>query len=204
MLSIIVVALRFGGSLSVPWLLVVGICVVGYGRTSIPAVQLVLGIMSVAAMTRTGIHATVLGVVLGLATSRNVDAIRDRWQPLSAYVAVPLFIFSALTVQISELNGPLVSAITAARIIGKPAGVLVGAAIAIALLRPSDRLPWKSYAVAGSVAGLGFSVSMLFAELSLDGALLAETKLAVLIALAAASLTGAAALRTMRRPQVRG
>lgn len=203
-LSIIVVAVRFGSSISIAWLLLVVMCVVGYARIPLPLIKFVCAVIGVIAMTRTGIHVTVLGVVLGLATTRDVDAMRDRWQPVSAYIAVPLFIFSALAVEVSVLSGPLITAITTARIVGKPLGILLGAAIAIALLRPRDRLSWHAYGVAGSVAGIGFSVSMLFAELSLDGSLLTETKLAVVIALVLATVTASVALRTMRRPPVHG
>lgn len=203
-LSIVVVAIHFGSNLAAGWLLLVAVCVLGYARIPRAIPQFAFALIAVWAMTKTGVHVTVLGVVLGLVTSRDVDAIRDRWQPVSAYAAVPLFIFSALAVKMSVVNGPLVTAITAARVIGKPVGILLGAAIAIALLRPSSRLGWHAYAVAGSIGGIGFSVSMLFAELSLNEELLAETELAVVIALVIAAVAAAGALRTMRRPPVHG
>lgn len=203
-LSILVIAVRFGSNVSFGWLILVAACVIGYARASHSLLQFALAIGSIAAMLQTGIHVTVVGVILGLATTHDVDATRDRWQPVSAYIAVPLFIFSALAVEVSTLNGPLVTAVTVARVVGKPVGILLGAAIAIALLRPSERLPWTSYGVAGSVAGLGFSVSMLFAELSLDGSLLVATKLAVVIALVIAAVIAAVALRTMHRPPDHG
>lgn len=203
-LSIIVVAVRFGGSVSVGWLLVVALLVAGYARASSPVIRFICAAVSIWAMFNTGVHVTVLGVALGLATSRNVDATRDRWQPVSAYFAVPVYIFSALAVPVSAINGPLSTAITIARVIGKPTGILLGAAFAIALLRPSKRLPWSSYLAAGVVAGVGFSVSMLFAELSLSGNLLTEAKLAVLIALVVSVITAATVLRTMRRLPIGG
>lgn len=204
-LSIVVVAIRFGNSPSILWLVVVGMIVGCYAiassRSWHASIRLAIALIAFIAMLRTGVYPTVLGVVIGLCTSRDVEAIRDRWQPVSAFFAVPVFVLVELSVHlsVSSINMSLITAISIARVVGKPLGILVGAALAVMVLRPQSRLSWVAYGVAGSTAGLGLSVSMLFAELSLQGDLLLETKLAVVVALVIAAVVGTLSLLAMRR-----
>ncbi len=202
-LSILVVAAVFGSALSLPWLGATALLVLAYmvaerrsGWVSGP-----IAVLAWLAMLRTGIHPTVLGVVLGLVTTRSTDAIRERWQPFSAYIAVPAFVAVSLAIPVGaeDVNGPLIGSLVAARVVGKPLGIWLGASVAKALLRPRGAMPGRMYAAAGSVAGLGFSVSLLFADLSLDDPLLAQTKLAVILALLAAAVVGSLAIRPLRR-----
>lgn len=75
----------------------------------------------------------------------------------------------------------------------------MGAALAIALLRPLVRLPWSQFLLAGVVATLGFSVSMLFAVLSIDEAqLLVRAQMGILVTLLAATVVTSVALRFFR------
>lgn len=201
-LSILVVAIAFGSHVSLPWLLGTAVLVGVYARTvrrsGVRAT--IVALAAWLAMLQTGIHPTVLGVALGLSTSRDVDAIRERWQPVAAYVAVPMFVAIALAIPVEpgSLDPHLIGALSAARILGKPLGIWLGALLAVHLLRPDEVLPGRLYAAAGSVAGVGFSVSVLFADLTLEGSDLFATLLAVLIALAASALVAVGALRTLR------
>lgn len=200
-LSILVIALAFGTAPSLLWLGVTALLVVAYATAQRRSTRLagVIAVLAWLAMLRTGIHPTVLGVVLGLTTTRHTDALRERWQPFSAFIAVPAFVALALAVPLSseDVNGPLIGSMLFARIIGKPLGIWVGAMAARALLRPRGTMPGRLYAAAGSVAGLGFSVSLLFADLSLHDPLLGQTKFAVVVTLAAATVVGSVALRPL-------
>lgn len=202
-LSILVIAVVFGGSISIVWLLVTAALVAAYAWVQARSGQAALAVAVVAwlAMLQTGIHATVLGVALGLITSARTDQLRDRWQPVAGLLAVPLFVGTSLAVPLSsaDVDGGLITAITIARIVGKPAGILLGALIAVRIFHPAESLAARYYLVAGSVAALGFSVSMLFAELGLEGSLLPASKLAILVAMAISALVGAVALLGLRR-----
>jgi NhaA family Na+:H+ antiporter len=153
-------------------------------------------------MLHSGVHPTVLGVVLGLATSVKADRYRERLQPWSNGVCVPLFVFTAVAMPVSIrlINSELTSALAGARLIGKPLGVLLGAVVALALFRPAFRLPLRHYLLAGVVASLGFSVSMLFALLSIqDAVALAQAQMGILVALCGAALVTAAVLALFDR-----
>lgn len=202
-LSILVIAVVFGSSISLLWCLVTAALVAVYAQVQRRSGPAALGVAFVAwlAMLHTGIHATVLGVALGLITSARTDALRDRWQPVAGLLAVPLFVATSLAVPLSgaDVDAGLITAVTIARIVGKPLGILLGAVLAVALFRPAETLPSRFYLVAGCVASLGFSVSMLFAELGLDPAMLPASKLAILVAMAVSALVGAVALIGLRR-----
>lgn len=202
-LSILVIALVFGGTISALWCLITAALVAVYARVQRHSgvAALVVACAAWLAMLHTGIHATVLGVALGLITTARTDELRDRWQPVAGLLAVPLFVATSLAVPLSwaDIDSDLISAITIARIVGKPLGILIGALLAIRLFHPKESLPPRFYLVAGSVAGLGFSVSMLFAELGLDASMLRESKLAILVAMVVCGLVGAGALAGLRR-----
>lgn len=192
MLSIVVIAVAFGQAPSIAWLLVAAALVWLYAllvprSLSAAAVVALLGWL---ATLESGVHPTVLGAALGLATVARGDELRERIQPWSSWVILPLFIMSALAmpVRTSSADWRLAGAVIVARIVGKPLGVALGALFVIALLKPRVRMNATGYLLAGTTASLGFSVPMLFAELSLSGPLLQAMKLAVLLALMLAAL----------------
>ena len=204
--SVLVIAVKFGASVSVGALLLVLIGVVAYVTQNLRAVHgsilFAIAIATWFAMLHSGIHPTVLGVVLGLATSVRADRYREKLQPWSNGVCVPLFVFTAVAmpVSVSLINSELTSALIGARITGKPLGVFLGAVVALALFRPTLRLPLKLYVLAGVVASLGFSVSMLFALLSLrDAIALAQAQTSILAALSVAAIVTSAVLMLFNR-----
>lgn len=207
-LSILVIAVAFGANLSVLWCsITVGLVVLyAWAQTRSGPVASIIALAAWFAMLNTGVHATVLGVVLGLMTTRRTDDVRSRWQPFAALFAVPFFVMTALAVPLSttDVDGPVVAAVTLARIVGKPFGIVIGAALAIAVFKPTMKLRLRAYAVAGSVAALGFSVSMLFAELGLREQLLAKTNFAILIALVVSAPLAAFAIRGLRHEAATG
>ena len=202
-LSILVIAGVFGQGVSLAWCTLTAVGVIAYSFVQRHSGRLALLVASATwlAMLQTGIHPTVLGVILGLVTVTQGDALRDRWQPVSGLIAVPLFVATSLAIPVSAsaIDGRLALSITMARVLGKPLGILIGAMLAVRLLHPASRLSARAYATAGSVAGLGFSVSMLFAELGLDAEVQTSVKTAILLAMGFSGVVGALALLGLRR-----
>lgn len=203
--SVLVIAVAFGGDLNVVRLLLCALAVVVYwwlNRSQRSGwLQLSVAVLAWLALLHSGIHPTLLGVVLGMVTTANGDRWREIWQPISSGLCVPLFVFSALAIPLAgfSINPDLASALVGARIIGKTVGVGLGAVLAVAIFRPVDRLPLRQYFTAGAVATLGFSVSMLFAQLSLDSATaIAQVQIAVVIAVLASTVFAAVWLRLFR------
>ncbi len=131
---------------------------------------------------------------------RSTISPNERWtqmfHPFTSYVVVPLF---ALANAGFAINGSFLvhaygSAITLgillAYLIGKPIGIFGGANLVTRLSRGRLRLPvgWASVLGGGSIAGIGFTVSLLIASLAFHGEALSEAKLGVLTTLIGAPL----------------
>jgi Na+:H+ antiporter, NhaA family len=170
------------------------------------------------AVHESGIHATVAGVALGLLTrvrkdsyEREAPALRleHRLQPWSAGLAVPVFALFAAGVPVSPsaLGEMLADQVAIAVIIGLVVGKLIGifgAAFVAVRLRLADRpngLGWRDMAAVSMLGGVGFTVSLLITDLSLDGTAAQRVKAAVLVASAIAALLAAAML--VRRGRAR-
>jgi protein-disulfide isomerase len=89
-------------------------------------------------------------------------------------------------------------------VVGKPVGIVGFTWVASRLSRGRLRPPvgWASVAGAGTIAGIGLTVSLLIASLAFHGANLAEAKVGVLsAAVVAAALTWLLVLGTRRLPR---
>ncbi|KAM9861801.1 Na+/H+ antiporter NhaA [Leucobacter sp. BZR 635] len=141
------------------------------------------------------------------------EEFEHRFRPLSAGFAVPVFAFFAAGVSVGGAEGiraamthPLTLAIVAALVLGKPVGILAMTWLTTKLLRTKldPELRWIDMIGVGLLAGIGFTVSLLIAELSFaPGSAEADTaKVAILTGSVIAALL-AAALLAMRNRQYR-
>ena len=165
-----------------------------------------------------GVHATIAGVVFGILTRVRTDpgearAPADRLShlihPISAGVCVPLFAFFAAGIDfrstgfVDGLASPVAIGIIAGLVVGKPIGVLAGAWLTARFTRASlaPDLAWRDVGAVGVVAGIGFTVALLIAELAYasDPGLLESAKLAVLTASVIAAVLAAGAIRARNR-----
>jgi Na+:H+ antiporter, NhaA family len=172
-----------------------------------------LGLLVWALVHEAGVHATMAGVVLGLLTRVRPDpdeheapAVRleHRLQPWSAGLCVPVFALFAAGVPIggealrAVFTQPVALGVLVGLLVGKVVGIFGFSWLTIRLTpagRPSG-LGWRDLAAVSMLGGVGFTVSLLIAELALadQGPLLDTVKAAVLLGSAAASLLGAAML----------
>ncbi len=133
-----------------------------------------------------GIHATVAGVLLGFAVPVVASGIKGepaaglaesfehRLRPFSAGFAVPVFAFFSAGVALGGAEGlgaalldPVAVGIVLALVVGKTAGVF-GTTFLITKTtraRLDDGLAWIDVAGLAMLAGVGFTVSLLIAEL---------------------------------------
>ncbi|MDP3972731.1 MAG: Na+/H+ antiporter NhaA [Candidatus Nanopelagicales bacterium] len=221
--AILVIAIFYSGSVNLIALLGAAVACALFGfaqkrRITSGVVYVPLALIAWVLMHTAGIHATVAGVILGLLMRVRPDpgeeeAPAERMQhvlhPWSAGVCVPLFAFFAAGVTITGLDvGELVSApvslgILVGLVVGKPLGV-VGAAWLVtrfssARLRAPMRM--KDVAAIGVLAGIGFTVSLLIAQLAFapGSDQLAEAKVAILLASVVATALSALALAGRNR-----
>ncbi|ADI08947.1 putative sodium/proton antiporter [Streptomyces bingchenggensis BCW-1] len=163
-----------------------------------------------ALMHASGVHATIAGVAMGLMLRCTVregeerspaERIEHRVRPLSAGLAVPLFALFAAGVPVSgEAIGQVFSrpetlGVVLGLVVGKTIGVFGGSWLAARFTKAelNEDLAWADVFAIASLAGIGFTVSLLIGELAFpaDPTLAAEVKAAVLIgSLLAAVVSG--------------
>jgi Na+:H+ antiporter, NhaA family len=176
-----------------------------------------LGLAAWVLVHASGVHATVAGVAIGLATRARRDGrerespaerMEHRMQPFSAGVCVPIFAFFAAGVAISAESARAFAgdrtawAVVAGLVVGKAVGVS-GAALAAVRLRLA-RLPtgvsWHDIFAVSVLTGCGFTVSLLITELAFtDGDGQDRIKAAVLLGSLLAALAAALLLRMRKR-----
>ncbi|HUJ55535.1 MAG TPA: Na+/H+ antiporter NhaA [Gaiellaceae bacterium] len=134
---------------------------------------------------------------LRYAVSPN-ERLQTLWHPWSSYAIVPLFALANAGVHLSgsflasAYTSPITLGILLGYVLGKPVGIGAATWLARVVTRGRLRPPvgWASVLGAGTIAGIGFTVSLLISSLAFHGTQLEEAKVGVLsAALLAATLT---------------
>jgi len=134
-------------------------------------------------------------VGLRAAISPN-ERLQQLYHPWTSYAIVPLFALANAGIAISggflarAYGSPVTLGILLGYVVGKPVGITGTSWLVTALSRGRLRPPvgWASVAGAGTVAGIGFTISLLIATHAFHGVQLEEAKLGVLSAALCASL----------------
>jgi NhaA family Na+:H+ antiporter len=186
--AIILIALFYSGDLSITYL-VGGLAVWGvllllnrYGRVHSLPIYLIGGVVMWVLMLKSGVHATIAGVMLAFAipfwspddgrpsSSHRLENLLHK--PV-AFLILPLFALANTGV---VLDGSLVSAmldpnslgIVGGLVIGKPVGILLCALLTLWLgwcVLPED-LNWRHVLGAGMLGGIGFTMSIFITNLA--------------------------------------
>ncbi|WP_406014311.1 Na+/H+ antiporter NhaA [Streptomyces sp. NBC_00984] len=161
-------------------------------------------------MYNSGIHATIAGVAMGLmlrCTRRDGEThspgehIEHLIRPLSAGVAVPLFALFSAGVSLSGgaladvFTRPETLGVVLGLVVGKTVGIFGGTWLATRFTKAelNKDLAWADVFAVATLAGIGFTVSLLIGELAFAGdeGMINEIKAAVLLgSLTAAVLAG--------------
>ena len=178
-------------------------------RVRTPVLYVPLAIVAWWFMHESGIHATIAGVVLGILmrvkpdpeeSASPAEHLEHLLAPVSAGVAVPFFALLSAGVLLEGgadlLTNPIVVGTVAGLVIGKPIGVLLGTWLVTRFTRAelSPELSWRDIVGVAVLAGIGFTVSLLVADLSFAGEEVEAAKTAVLTGSSIAALLGAAML----------
>ncbi len=215
--AIVIIALFYSGDLSGQALLAgatalgVGVILNRLGVTRASAYVLV-GVVLWVAVLKSGVHATLAGVLIALCVPvRAPDGrspLRDLEHDLHgpvAFAILPLFAFanaglSLGGMSISDVTHPVTLGVVLGLVVGKPLGVLVfaGAGVALGLARLPDRVSWGQLAGVSFVCGIGFTMSLFIAGLAFEhsgGDYFNGDRLGVLIGSALAAVAGLGVLQ---------
>ncbi|WP_328670611.1 Na+/H+ antiporter NhaA [Streptomyces sp. NBC_00328] len=218
--AILIIAVFFTDSINVAAL---GGAVVGLGvfwlllRKGVHGwyVYVPLALVVWALMYNSGIHATIAGVAMGLMLRCHPhegeehspgEHIEHLVRPVSAGLAVPLFALFSAGVVVSGgaihdvFTRPETLGVVLGLVVGKAVGIFGGTWLTARFTRASlsDDLEWADVAAVATLAGIGFTVSLLIGELAFEGdtSLTDETKAAVLIGSFIAAVLATAMLKT--------
>ncbi|MFI9063013.1 Na+/H+ antiporter NhaA [Streptomyces sp. NPDC053429] len=169
-------------------------------------------------MYNSGVHATIAGVAMGLmlrcSRKEGEDAspgehIEHLVRPLSAALAVPLFALFAAGVSLSDkaiaqvFTRPETLGVVLGLVVGKTIGIFGGTWLAARFTKAelNEDLAWPDVLAVASLAGIGFTVSLLIGELAFAGdeTLTDEVKAAVLIGSLTAAIVAGVLLKLRDR-----
>jgi Na+/H+ antiporter NhaA len=149
----------------------------------------------------------------GLTSTLSPNARLQRvFHPWTSYLIVPLFGLANAGIHIDgsflahAYTTPVTLGILVAYVVGKPIGVVGATWLVSRLSRARVRPPvgWAAVLSSGTIAGIGFTVSLLIATLAFHGQQLDEAKVGILSAAIVASMLTWAVLRmTKRLPPIR-
>lgn len=172
-----------------------------------------LAVLAWAFMHESGVHATIAGVAAGMLTRVKAepgeeqspgDHAEHTIRPISAGFAVPVFAFFAAGVSLkgtslgAVLENPIAIGVMVGLVLGKPIGVITTAYVTAKFTRAelSKDIGWLDVGAIGFLSGIGFTVSLLIAELAFESepSLLSAAKLAVLIGSLTSAVLATAAI----------
>ncbi|GAA1839538.1 Na+/H+ antiporter NhaA [Asanoa iriomotensis] len=186
LLAIVIIAVFYTSGLHLAPLLLALIPLAAFGvlvqrRVRSWWLLLPLALVTWALVHASGVHATVAGVLLAFTVPvlrRDggtgpglAEHFEHRWRPLSAGFAVPLFAFFAAGVTIGGAGGlsePVTIGVVLGLLLGKPVGVLVSSWLVHRFTRAelATGLSWWDVTGVATLAGVGFTVSLLIGELA--------------------------------------
>jgi len=133
------------------------------------------------------------GVTAAISPNERLQLLFHPW---TSYVIVPLFALANAGIAIDAaflgraFTSPVTLGILVGYVAGKPIGILGASYLVTILSRGRLRPPvgWAALVGGGATAGIGFTVSLLIADLALEGDQLAQAKAGILSTGVAASL----------------
>ena len=219
--AIVIIALFYSAELSVASLGVAGATTVALLVLNVTGVTrllpyILVGIIMWVAVLKSGVHATLAGVVIGLTVPlRTRDATETpplvrAEHALYGFVTLfimPVFAFANAGVNLGELSltdlfSPLTLGIAGGLFVGKQVGVFgfAWAGVRLGLCRLPEGVSWRHVYGAAALAGIGFTMSLFIGTLAFDEpALQSSARLGVLSGSLLSGIVGYVILRTLTR-----
>ena len=218
--AIIIIALFYTADLSVTSLVAATAAVgvlVALNRLHVTRISayVVVGVILWIAVLKSGVHATLAGVVVGFAIPLRDTKNPDR-SPLRkvehglhqwvAFAIVPVFAFANAGVSLAGINlstllEPVPLGISAGLFLGKQLGILMfcGTAIRFGLATLPRGASWSGFYGVSVLGGVGFTMSLFITSLAFEhtgpSGLISADRLGILVGSAASAIVGFLVLR---------
>jgi NhaA family Na+:H+ antiporter len=187
--AIIIIAIFYTSDLSFASLIIALVAIVilfalNIMRVSRISAYVVVGVILWVAVLKSGVHATLAGVILGLmiplkdAKNSDRSPLRELEHGLHQWVAlliVPVFAFANAGVSLSGLTfgsllEPIPLGIAAGLFLGKQMGIMLfcGVAIMLGFAKLPNRASWSGFYATTILCGIGFTMSLFIASLAFE------------------------------------
>lgn len=222
--AILVIALFYSEGLSIPALALAGVGVAGLtalNRLKILAATpyVLVGLLLWVAVLKSGVHATLAGVLMALAIPLSLDTaegphsplrrMEDHLRPWVLLGVVPLFAFFNAGISVSGLTvegmaTPVALGTMLGLLLGKQLGIFGATWLAVRL--GAGKLPpevtWTQLYGVAVLGGIGFTMSLFIVPLALDGPNdLVDARSAILLASSLSAIVGFLLLRFGSSPR---
>ncbi|HGO5854314.1 TPA: Na+/H+ antiporter NhaA [Mannheimia haemolytica] len=217
--AIVVIAIFYSQEISVQALTIAAIAIIGlvllnrFKVTSLCA-YLVIGLVLWTSVLKSGVHATLAGVIIGFCVplkgkngERPAEDLEHILAPWCSYMILPLFAFAnagvyLLEMGMEQLSSPLPLGIALGLIIGKTLGVFGFSYLAVLFRIASlpQGVNFKQIFAIAVLCGIGFTMSMFLASLAFDVSEAGESvtalaRLGILLGSVASAILGYVLLR---------
>jgi NhaA family Na+:H+ antiporter len=225
--AIIIIALFYTEKISITALIVVALCIpilVVMNRRNVEAksAYILIGIVMWAAMVKSGVHATLAGVILAMfipMKSKNdpdyspLKDLEHDLHPAVAYIILPVFAFanagiSIVGLPLEELFHSVPLGIALGLFLGKQVGIfsLCWIAIKLKLTQLPKGMNWGSLYGAAALCGVGFTMSLFIGSLAFEETgvnLLFDERLGIIIGSLLSGIVGYFILRmSLKEPSL--
>ncbi|MGH8030981.1 MAG: Na+/H+ antiporter NhaA [Luteimonas sp.] len=232
LIAIAIIAVFFSHGLSLGALAGAGVAIVAMialNRFGVRALTpyLLLGVVLWVCVLKSGVHATLAGVVTGLLIPHvdpdnriddetehsPLESLEQALHPWVAYAILPIFAFAnaGLSLQgthLDDLWQPLPLGIVLGLVLGKPIGIVVAALLMTTtkLATLPEGMDFKAMIGLGMLCGIGFTMSLFIGSLAFarQPLLYTESVIGVLVASIVAALAGFVWLRVVLPAHQRG
>jgi NhaA family Na+:H+ antiporter len=220
--AIVIIAIFYTSDLSLLALGLSGLGILGLfvlNRTGVRHVlpYLLVGVFVWACVLKSGVHATLAGVITAMFLPYRVDGDREQsalrrvenaLHPWVSYGIMPLFAFANAGINLAELSlesftHTLTLGIAFGLFFGKQIGVLLAVAggVALGVFRKPSGASWSQVYGVTILTGIGFTMSLFIGTLAFpDAHQGAEVRLGVLTGSLSSAVLGYVVLRFLARP----
>jgi NhaA family Na+:H+ antiporter len=229
LIAILIIAIFYSHGMSFVALGLAGVAIVAMwvlNRRGVTALTpyLLLGVALWICVLKSGVHATLAGVVTGLmiphvdrgnalddATEHSpLETLEHALHPWVAYAILPVFAFANAGLALGGLHlrdllSPLPLGITLGLVLGKPVGIVAAAMCMRAMkwARFPDGMDMRAMLGLGVLCGIGFTMSLFIGSLAFarDALRYSEGVIGVLVASAISAVLGYLWLRLVLKPR---
>ncbi len=216
--AVLVIALFYTSSISGPWLagaamaLLLMILLRKAGvRRYLPFIA--LGVFTWFCVLKSGVHATVAGVIIGLLTPLRLsgeeeftplDDLIHRLHPWVSFGIMPVFALANAGVALGaggvDWGNPVFLGIALGLFLGKPVGILLACRLSVwaGLAQLPGGVRWGQLLAVGLLGGVGFTMALFISSLALPPELEIYSKTGILAGSSASALVGALLLLALK------